>query len=86
MAQAHLKQQIQQILLKDWDPVDVRDVPQAHDEYDEYLAPISDMLTKKKSISELSDYLAGVESGMMGLRPDYARAQRVAQKLKMLPL
>ena len=41
---ANLMSQSRQVLLADWDPIGIRDVPQARDEYDGYAATIVRML------------------------------------------
>lgn len=79
-----LYKQIRTVLLTDWDPIGIRDVPQASDEYDAYVAPVAKMLAAGKSSSELSKYLTGIEIDAMGLAGDPARARSVADKLLRL--
>lgn len=69
------------ILLNDWDPIGVRGVAQAQDEYDQYVAPVARMIIAGESASALSNYLLGIEIATMGLEGDPERARIVAQKL-----
>jgi hypothetical protein len=69
------------ILLKDWDPVGIQDVPQAGDEYDQYIPPIAKMVIGKASAPELSQRLLEIEIQSMGLAGDRDRARIVAEKL-----
>jgi hypothetical protein len=72
---------VRAILLADWDPIGIRDVPQAADEYDEYAPPIAKMLADEASIVELSRYLLEIETETLGLKGDPVRARRVAEAL-----
>ena len=77
----NLMSRVRQVLLADWDPIGIRDVPQARDEYDGYAATIVRMLAGGASRAELSDRLVEMEVDSMGLKGDYERAQVVAAKL-----
>jgi len=70
--------------LNEWDPIGIRDVPQAKDEYDDYAAPIARLLVEGTSVAELSRYLLEIERDTLGLRGDPARASEVATKLLSL--
>jgi hypothetical protein len=74
-------ERVSSILLKDWDPIGVHDVPAARDEYDQYVGSIADMLAAGTSASDLSRHLIEIEIGTMGLRGDRDRARRVAESL-----
>lgn len=77
--------EVRGILLADWDPIGVRDVPQARDEYDEYLLPIAKMLIKGTTVAELSSHLLEIEREAFGLKGDPERADRVATRLLSTP-
>jgi hypothetical protein len=72
---------VRQVLLADWDPIGIRDVPQAHDEYDEYVPPIARMLAERTTAVELSDRLLKIERDALGLKGDPDRARLVAARL-----
>jgi hypothetical protein len=54
---AQVAKEVRGILLADWDPIGIRDVPQARDEYDEYLPLIAKMIIKGTTVAELSSHL-----------------------------
>lgn len=75
---------VREVLLVDWDPIGVNDVPQAADEYEEYAPPIARMLSDGTSIAELSRHLLEIETDVLGLEGDPARAERVAASLLII--
>ncbi len=62
-----LKRQLGAILLSDWDPIGVRNIPDARDEYDRYVGELLSMLKSGATAGELTTYLRTVESDRMGL-------------------
>jgi hypothetical protein len=70
------------VLLNDWDPIGIRGVAQAEDEYDQYVMPVAQMIVAGESASALSNYLLGIERASMGLKGNPERARIVAEKLK----
>jgi hypothetical protein len=48
---------IKTILLKEWDPIDLSDVPEARDEYDSYVPGIHKMLIFRSTEQEVFEYL-----------------------------
>jgi hypothetical protein len=76
-----LRDIVGRILLNDWDPIGVRGVAQAQDEYDQYVTPIARMIVAGESASALSNYLLGIETTAMGLEGDPARARAISEKL-----
>ena len=79
---AALKARVREILLQSWDPIGIAGVAAASDEYDQYVKPITAMLTTGTSVDELSRYLTEIETDRMGLKSDDRRAQFVATKLR----
>ena len=73
---------VRAILSADWDPIGVRDVPEAKDEYEPYVVPVAKRLMAAISHSNLSNYLLEIETGTMGLGGDNDRARAVAEKLR----
>ena len=70
---------IDTVLLDHWDPIGIRDVPQARDEYDEYAAHIRSMLLRGAPSGELAAYLLAVEVRSLGLEGDPERVKVVQQ-------
>jgi hypothetical protein len=72
------------VLLHDWDPIGIQDVPEAQDEYDSYVAGIYRLLVSGATEAEIGEHLCHVEQDRMGLSPKRARAMTVAAKLREL--
>ena len=76
---------VRKILLDAWDPLGVREVPEAHDEYDAYVGSIYSMLMDQRaSADEISAWLYAVATEHMGLPPDpfvAARGREAAEAL-----
>lgn len=59
---------VRQLLLRDWDPIGVQDVPEASDEYDTYADKAYVMLMDERATAEvLADYLYYIAAEHMGL-------------------
>lgn len=61
--------ELRQILMNEWDPIGVRGIPEAADEYDRYLGSIAKQLREGASQEEIGSYLTMVEEDWMGLGP-----------------
>jgi hypothetical protein len=59
--------EIRNVLVTVWDPIGIKDEPNAQDEYDSYLGPIFSLLTQRKSDEEIADYLVLLVNENMGL-------------------
>jgi len=75
---------IKAALLKEWDPIGVKDVPPAQDEYDSYAPHIYTLLTTRP-LHELSDYLWRLETEHMGLTGNRQATERFAERLLRIP-
>ncbi len=75
---------IKSALLREWDSIGVKDVPQAQDEYDSYAPHIYTLLITGRS-QELSDYLWSVETENMGLTGDRQATESFAERLMRIP-
>ncbi len=62
-----IQESIRQILLRDWDPIGVNDVPEAQDEYDSYVDGVYRLLASHCSTEQMVDHLAKIESQTMEL-------------------
>jgi hypothetical protein len=52
-------------LLTEWDPIDIRNEPNAQDEYDEYVPQIVDMLTRNARVDEIVITFRAFKPGCM---------------------
>lgn len=78
---------VRELFMRDWDPVGVRDVPQAQDEYDTYVAKTYVMLVDEAAtVDDLARYLASVEDamGLAATVRSAERCRRVAEALVAL--
>lgn len=79
-----IQRAIEGILLREWDPIGVRDEEQAQDEYGSYVGGVYRLLVSAPSCARIADHLAGLEAGM-GLEPSSsAHLLAVAEKLQAL--
>ncbi|MBV9829412.1 MAG: hypothetical protein JO001_27655 [Alphaproteobacteria bacterium] len=73
------------VLMQEWDPIGVRDVPQAQDEYDSYVGHIYTMLMgERASADAIAAHLDNIATHRMGLLPTtegMEHSRRVAETL-----
>lgn len=79
-----LHQRIKAVLLEDWDPIGIRAISEAQDEYDGYVPTIYSMLISRKPLSEVYEYLLWLEGEHMRLSVDRQKTRHVAEKLVSL--
>ena len=72
---------IETILLHDWDPIGIRDVASAQDEYEAYAPKLKLLLSQRATVDVVANFLLFIEQNEMGLAGDGLRARRVAEKL-----
>ena len=72
---------IREILLREWDPIGVGDIPQAHDEYDGYIPEIFGMLIRHASKEKLVDHLWWIETDHMALFGNRPKTEAIAARL-----
>ena len=78
-------EEIRQILLNDWDPIGVKEIPEARDEYDSYIGGVYGLLCSSATAEEIAVYLAGIEARAMGLgRPPQEGLLQIARRLRAL--
>ena len=75
---------IRLVLLNEWDPIGVSDVPEAQDEYDSYVGEIYALLIRRRPVHEVFDLLWWIETEHMGLLGSHSRTQHVAERLTAL--
>ena len=68
--------ELRQILMDEWDPIHVRGIPEAADEYDGYLGLLAARLREGASADVIADYLTDVEEDRMGLGKSAAARER----------
>jgi hypothetical protein len=76
--------QIQSILLEEWDPIGVKHIPEAQDEYDNYALQVYKMLTERKTFEDLSKYLYFIETEHIGISGNHKRVKKAVVALFQL--
>ena len=72
---------IHTILIQEWDPIGIKDIPEAQDEYDAYVPGIYKLLISRKPTYEVFEYLWSIETEYMSLCGDRQRTKQVAERL-----
>jgi hypothetical protein len=76
-----IQEEIRQVLLREWDPIGVSDIPEAQDEYDSYVGGIYRLLASGASEYQIMERLHNLETVSMGLNGNRERLKGVAEKL-----
>ncbi|WP_338556790.1 hypothetical protein [Erwinia sp. E_sp_B04_7] len=84
MSDLVLYEQIRAVLLHDWDPIGVKDIAEADDEYDAYVQPIYEMLRSGKKAEDIYYYLHWLVTEHMLLDGDSDLDHKIAKKLVYL--
>jgi hypothetical protein len=61
-----VRMEIRRVLMDVWDPIGVRDEPNAQDEYDGYIGKLYDLLTSNAPDSDLTEHLYWAAHNQMG--------------------
>lgn len=69
------------ILLRDWDPIRVVDIPEAHDEYNMYADGVAGILMRGEPKQKLVESLWTIETENMGLDGNRTRVESAAIRL-----
>jgi len=77
-------QTVEVVLRLAWDPIGVRGIADATDEYEGYARAIVGMLERAASDREIADYLTSVEVELMGLTARTAKNADIASMLREL--
>ena len=77
--QLALYKRIDEILWKGWDPIGVSDIPEARDEYYDYLPEVCKLAIEGASAKTIPEYLHSVETETMGLSGNLRHCGEVAK-------
>jgi hypothetical protein len=72
---------IHTVLFKEWDPIGVADIPEAHDEYDAYVPGVYKRSLSRASEDELFTYLWDIETEYMGLCGNASHTRAISKRL-----
>jgi hypothetical protein len=75
---------IREVLMREWDPIGVADIPEAADEYDSYIGEVYGLLVGREPLHKMVDFLWWVETQHMGLAGNRRKTEVVAERLQRL--
>ena len=79
------RDRVREILMRNWDPVGVAGIPDAADEYDDYVRRAYVMLTDQRATAEeIAAYLFDIATNHMGLSSSAELAERSNQAARIL--
>lgn len=82
MSSKNIAKEINNILLNIWDPIGIKSIPEAYDEYRFYVETVQNILLESKDPkSELTNYLYYIEKDMIGLQPNEENLKIVVELL-----
>ncbi|MDK9356114.1 hypothetical protein [Lelliottia wanjuensis] len=81
MSDRVLYEKVRTVLLHEWDPIGIKDLTEADDEYDAYVQPICEMLRAGKRVEDLCYYLHWLVTEYMLLDSDGSTERKIAEKL-----
>ena len=64
-----IRVEMRHVLLEVWDPIGIKDEPNAQNEYDGYIGKLYDLLVSHADDSQIIDYLYSAVHDHMGLDP-----------------
>ena len=81
-----IRVQIRHVLLDVWDPIGVKNVPQAQDEYDGYIGELYELLVNRAEDEALVNYLYRIAYDNMGLNATKADMASTVAALRKIEL
>jgi hypothetical protein len=82
-----IQRRIGEVLLRHWDPIGIADVPEAQDEYEEYVGGVYRLLASGASARQIAEHLVDIEARQLGFKdtkPDMLIP--LAERLKRLDI
>lgn len=80
-----IQRAIGDVLLRNWDPLGVKDVPQGQDEYDAYVGGVYRLIASGASARQIAEHLMRIESDHLGY-PDTSPKMLIPLANKLLRL
>jgi hypothetical protein len=73
---------IHAVLIDEWDPIGVGDIPEAQDEYDSYIPAIYRLLTEESDFATIASHLDRIQIHAMGLYTGGEKTLEIAKRLR----
>ncbi len=84
-----IRVEIRHVLMDVWDPIGIKDEPNAQDEYDSYLGGVYELLTNGASDERIQEQLWWIVTERMGLsaakQTDMAQAVKALRRIALPP-
>ena len=81
-----IQESIRDALMREWDPIGVKDVPEAQDEYDGYVGGVYRLLAAGASVRDVAEHLARIERDSMGVSTSPDQLMSVAAKVRQIDI
>ena len=81
-----IRTEIHRVLLHTWDPIGIRDEPNAQDEYDMYLGGVYELLVSGATDEEISNHLWRIVRDRMGLDPTRGAMDETVRALRAIQI
>ena len=81
-----IRVEIRRVLLQTWDPIGIRDEPNAQDEYDMYLDGVYGLLANGATDDEISNHLWHIVKDRMGLDPTRGAMDETVRALRTIQI
>lgn len=81
-----IREEIRRVLLQIWDPIGVKHVAQAQDEYDSYIGDIHDLLIAGAANEVIEAHLLGIVTDRMGLPASVEDMSETVRALRQIAL
>jgi hypothetical protein len=81
-----IRVEIRRVLLQCWDPIGIREEPNAQDEYDGYLGGVYELLVGGASDKEIADHLGRIVEERMSLHPQGEATERTVRALRAIQI
>lgn len=73
--------ELRELLMEHWDPIRVKDEPEAWDEYDRYVDALLARLADGADVDAVASYLGEVEAGQMELTSGPVECRDVGERV-----
>jgi hypothetical protein len=81
-----IRSEIRRVLLQYWDPIGIRDEPNAQDEYDSYLGGVYELLLSGASDEEIANHLWRIIEERIEVHPQSRATERTVRELRAIPI
>jgi hypothetical protein len=81
-----IRSEIRHVLLRCWDPIGIRDEPNAQDEYDSYLGGIYEMLVGGATDEEIAHHLWRIIEERIEIHPQSGATERTIRELRAIQI